>query len=244
MKFEWLAYGGRHLHAPDPTQPALRVRELSVGYPGADQPVLSGVNFDLPVGSRLALVGPNGSGKSTLLKTIAGLLRPRSGSIAVFGLKVGACHHRTSYLPQREEINWSFPVTVERFVLAGRYVHCGWLARPDHSDHDAVASTLAQLDLSGIASRSIGELSGGQQQRVMLARAVAQGSDLLLLDEPLNAVDAATRSLVAALLGRLQAQGKSMIVSTHDVGVHDQPFDGVLHLENGVATEATHGVGS
>ncbi len=242
MKYEWLAYGGRHLHAPDPTQPALKVGDLCVGYPGASAPVLSGVRFTLPIGARLALVGPNGSGKSTLLKTIAGLLAPRSGNIAVFGLKVGACHHRTSYLPQREEINWNFPVTVERFVLAGRFVHCGWFAQPDSTDREVVASTLAQLDLTSIANRPIGVLSGGQQQRVMLARAVAQGSDLLLLDEPLNAVDAATRALVADLLARLQAQGKSMIVSTHDVGVHDQPFDGVLSLENGVATEVAHGV--
>lgn len=244
MKLEWLAYGGRHLHAPDPAAPALRVRDLAVGYPGASDAVLTGVCFDLRVGSRLALVGANGSGKSTLLKTIAGLLKPRQGEIRVFGLKVGACHHRTSYLPQREEINWQFPVSVGRFVLAGRYVHCGWLAHPDKTDHREAESTLDRLGLSDIARRPIGELSGGQQQRVLLARAVAQGADLLLLDEPLNAVDAATRVLVAKLLGQLQAQGKSMIVSTHDVGVHDQPFDGVITLEGARAREAPSGMAS
>lgn len=240
MKFEWLAYGGRHLHAPDPTAPALAVRDVAVGYPGSEKSVLSGVNFTLPVGSRLALVGANGSGKSTLLKTIAGLLPCKSGAISVFGLKVRACHHRTSYLPQREEINWSFPVTVERFVLGGRYVHCGWLSNPDAKDHAVVAETLAQLDIESIAKSPIDELSGGQQQRIMLARALAQGSDLLLLDEPLNAVDAATRALVGDLLARLQREGKSMIVSTHDVGTHDQPFDGVLTLDQGNVREATH----
>ncbi len=233
MKLEWLAYGGRHLHAPDPAMPALRVSELAVGYAQASEAVLSRVEFDLRVGAKLALVGANGSGKSTLLKTIAGLLKPRAGAIRVFGLAVGACHHRTSYLPQREEINWSFPVAVERFVLAGRFVHCGWLARPDANDHAVVESTLAELELSAVRRTPIGELSGGQKQRMLLARAVAQGSDLLLLDEPLNAVDASTRAIVARLLARLQREGKSMIVSTHDVGMHDHPFDGVLALEGG-----------
>ena len=244
MKYEWLAYGGRHLHAPDPKAPALLVADLTVGYPAAKDLVLHGVNFTLPVGARLALVGANGSGKSTLLKTIAGLLPIKSGTISVFGLKVRACHHRTSYLPQREEINWRFPVTVSRFVMAGRYVHCGWLTGPDAVDRSVVQETLAQLDLSNIANQSIGELSGGQQQRVLLARAVAQGSDLLLLDEPLNAVDSASRVLVAQLLDRLKSQGKSMIVSTHDVGIHDQPFDGVLSLEHATMREVTHGVDS
>lgn len=233
MRVECLAYGGRHLHAPDPAMPALRVRGLEVGYGRAGGAVLTKVAFDLPVGARLALVGPNGSGKSTLLKTIAGLLEPRAGEIRVFGLKVGACHHRTSYLPQREEIVWSFPVSVERFVMAGRYVHCGWLTRPSATDRAVVGATLDELELTPLRHTPIAELSGGQKQRMMLARAVAQGSDLLLLDEPLNAVDAATRAIVARLLARLQAEGKSMIVSTHDVGLHDHPFDGVLALEGG-----------
>jgi len=242
VKREWLAYGGLHLHAPDPAAPALRVVDLNVGYPGSNASVLYKVNFTLPAGSRLALVGPNGSGKSTLLKTIAGLLPIQSGEIAVFGLKVRACHHRTSFLPQREEINWRFPVDVLRFVTAGRYVHCGWLTRPDDHDHAVVRQILEQLDLISIAHKLIGELSGGQQQRVLLARSVAQGSDLLLLDEPLNAVDSASRLLVAQVLDRLQAQGKSMIVSTHDIGTHDHPFDGILSLEHGALREVTHGV--
>ena len=244
MKVEWLAYGGRHLHAPDPSAPALRVRDLEVGYPGKVPSVLRGVSFDLSVGARLALVGANGSGKSTLLKTIAGLLPSRGGDIGVFGLRVGACHHRTSYLPQREEINWEFPVCVERFVLAGRYVHCGWLLRPDARDHAVVDSVLAELDLDAIRKSPIGDLSGGQRQRVMLARSVAQGADLLLLDEPLNAVDASTRAVVARLLTRLQKEGKSMIVSTHDVGLHDHPFDGLLALENGSLEALPYGMAS
>ncbi len=233
MKLEWLAYGGRHLHLPDPAAPALRVRGLDIGHPGASSCVLRNVSFDLPMGAILALVGPNGSGKSTLLKTIAGLLRPRAGEIRVFGLKVGACHHRTSYLPQRSEINWEFPVTVERFVLAGRFVHCGWFLRPEPSDYAVVDAVLEELDLTAIRNSPISDLSGGQSQRLLVARAVAQGSDLLLLDEPLNAVDAQTRAVVGRLLTKLQREGKSMIVSTHDIGRHDHPFDGVLALDNG-----------
>ena len=233
MKLEWLAYGGRHLHLPDPQSPALRIRGLDIGHPGAASCVLRNVSFDLPMGAILALVGPNGSGKSTLLKTIAGLLRPRAGEIGVFGLKVGACHHRTSYLPQRSEINWDFPVTVERFVLAGRFVHCGWFLRPDRTDYAVVDAVLGELELTAIRKSPISDLSGGQCQRLLVARAVAQGADLLLLDEPLNAVDAPTRSIVGALLTKLQREGKSIIVSTHDIGRHDHPFDGVLALENG-----------
>ncbi|MSR29037.1 MAG: ABC transporter ATP-binding protein [Phycisphaerales bacterium] len=222
--------------------PALLVRGLDVGYPGQARSVVEAVSFKLPIGARLALVGPNGSGKSTLLKTIAGLLQPRSGEIRVFGLKVGACHHRTSYLPQREEINWEFPVSVERFVLAGRFVHCGWFALPNAEDRAQVDATLEELDLTSIRETAIGDLSGGQKQRIMLARAVAQGADLLLLDEPLNAVDVATRATVARVLTRLQGQGKSMIVSTHDLGLHDHPFDGVLALEGGSLQEVPYGM--
>lgn len=232
MKDSALSYGGRHLHAPDPGAPALTLQAVAAGHPGAT-PLLHDVNIVLPVGKRFALVGPNGSGKSTLLKTVAGLLPIRAGSIRVFGLRVGACHHRTSYVPQRQSINWDFPVDVRRFTLAGRFVHTGWLRRPAVECQRVVDDVLASLGLTEIASRPIGELSGGQQQRLLLARAAAQESDLLLLDEPLNAVDAASRLLVGALLDRLQRAGKSMIVSTHDVGTHDLPFDEVLSIEEG-----------
>lgn len=233
MKDAAFSYGGRHLHAPDPNAPALALEGLEAGHPDA-APLLHGVSFALPVGKRFALVGPNGSGKSTLMKTIAGLLPVRGGTIRVFGLRVGACHHRTSYVPQRQSINWDFPVDVRRFTLAGRFVHTGWLRRPSAECREVVENALTSLGLAEIARRPIGELSGGQQQRLLLARAAAQESDLLLLDEPLNAVDAASRVLVGALLDRLQRSGKSMIVSTHDVGTHDLPFDDVLSIENGV----------
>ncbi|MFM7480062.1 MAG: metal ABC transporter ATP-binding protein [Planctomycetota bacterium] len=232
MKDTALSYGGRHLHAPDPSAPALALDSVAAGHLGA-APILHDVNFTLPVGKRFALVGPNGSGKSTLLKTVAGLLPLCDGNIRVFGLRVGACHHRTSYVPQRQSINWDFPVDVARFTLAGRFVHTGWLRRPSVKCQAVVEGVLASLGLTEIARRPIGELSGGQQQRLLLARAAAQESDLLLLDEPLNAVDAASRVLVGALLDRLQAAGKSMIVSTHDVGMHDLPFDDVLSIEDG-----------
>ncbi|NBX37426.1 MAG: ABC transporter ATP-binding protein [Planctomycetes bacterium] len=232
MKDTALSYGGRHLHAPDPGAPALALDGVVAGHSGA-LPILQDVSFALPVGKRFALVGPNGSGKSTLLKTVAGLLPVRGGNIRVFGLRVGACHHRTSYVPQRQSINWDFPLDVRRFTLAGRFVHTGWLRRPAVECQRVVDDVLASLGLTEIASRPIGELSGGQQQRLLLARAAAQESDLLLLDEPLNAVDAASRLLVGALLDRLQRAGKSMIVSTHDVGTHDLPFDEVLSIEEG-----------
>jgi manganese/zinc/iron transport system ATP- binding protein len=182
---------------------------------------------------RVALVGANGSGKSTLLKAVAGLLRPQAGTIRIYGQPVGACRHRVAYLPQRSEVDWRFPVTVERLVLAGRYVHLGWLRRPGRADRELVARVLEQLGLSALAERQINELSGGQQQRALLARALVQEADLLLLDEPLSAVDAASRRIIAEVLDGLRRQGRTALVATHHLDRLEEEFDQVYTLEEG-----------
>jgi ABC-type Mn2+/Zn2+ transport system ATPase subunit len=229
----YLPYSRRRLVEAIPGAAALDLDRLSVSYPGSAEAALCGVSLSIPAGVRVALLGANGSGKSTLLKAVAGLLRPQAGTMRIYGQPVGACHHRVAYLPQRGEVDWRFPVTVERLVLAGRYVHLGWLRRPSRSDRELVARVLDQLGLSALAERQISQLSGGQQQRALLARALVQEADLLLLDEPLSAVDAASRRIIAEVLDGLRRQGKTALVATHHLDRLDEEFDQVYTLDEG-----------
>jgi ABC-type Mn2+/Zn2+ transport system ATPase subunit len=226
------SYSRRHHADPVAMADALVIEDLTVDYSGSERPAVANINLRVPAGLRVALVGPNGAGKSTLLKAIAGLL-PFHGTIRVYGNPVGACHHRVAYLPQRGEIDWRFPIPVDRFVLTGRYVHLGWFRWPGKRDHEICHEVLARLGLSELASRQIGKLSGGQQQRTLLARALAQGADLLLLDEPLNAVDAETCEAIHPVLRDLQRHGKTILCATHDLGRLVSDFDAAIYLEEG-----------
>jgi manganese/zinc/iron transport system ATP- binding protein len=138
-----------------------------------------------------------------------------------------------AYLPQHDDVDWRFPVSVRRLVLTGRYVHLGWLRRPGERDVATASDVIKRLGLRAVADRQIGELSGGQQQRALLARALAQEADLLLLDEPLNAVDAETRSVFSTALEELKRQGRTVVVATHDLGRMEADFDGALYLNEG-----------
>lgn len=226
-------YGGRGHRDPLPGSPAVAVTDLHVRYDQASRPALARVSLEVACGERTALVGPNGAGKSTLLKAIAGLLVPHSGSIRLFGNRVGACHHRTAYLPQRADLDWQFPLTVAELVMTGRYVHLGWLRRPRAHDHDHVATALQRLGLQGLRGRQIGELSGGQQQRVLLARALVQEASLFLLDEPLNAVDDETREVVDDVVIEHVRRGGSVLAATHDLGRLARSFDTAVILREG-----------
>ncbi len=233
MRNPLLPYGHRRHVGAVPGAPALAARSVSVGYAGTAGLALREVSLRVPAGARVALVGPNGSGKSTLLKAVAGLLPVSAGEIAVYGNPVGACHHRVAYLPQRGEIDWRFPISVRRLVMTGRYVHLGWLRRPGRKDREVVSEEMEDLGLAPLAERQIGQLSGGQQQRALLARALVQDGDLLLLDEPLNAVDAGTRGTISEVLSELQRRGKTMVVATHDLASLASEFDGALYLREG-----------
>ncbi len=222
----------RHADAV-PGKPALEVCNLVVEHPGAATPALRGINLCVPIGARIALIGANGAGKSTLLKAIAGLLPYRSGEIRICGQPIGACHHRVAYLPQRGEIDWRFPVSLYRLVMGGRYVHLGWLKAPGATDRQIVYEAIERLGLCDLMNRQIGQLSGGQQQRAMLARALAQEAEVLLLDEPLNAIDANTRQIIGDLLAVLHDQGKTVIVATHDLDQMEKHFDGAFYLSEG-----------
>ena len=213
--------------------PAFEAQRVSAHYVGAAGLALQDVSVCVQAGTCVALVGPNGSGKSTLLKAASGLLPLSAGRILIYGQPVGEAHSRVAYLPQRGELDWKFPISVRKLVLTGRYVYLGWLKRPTPHDWQIADAALAQMGLGDLAERQISELSGGQQQRALLARALAQNADLLLLDEPLNAVDAQTKEIVARALAELKAQGKTAIVATHDIDHLDTDFDGALYLADG-----------
>ncbi|MBL8057776.1 MAG: ABC transporter ATP-binding protein [Anaerolineales bacterium] len=232
----------RHKHAdPVAGEPAVAVAIERAYYPGTSEPALQNIRLRVPVQARVALVGPNGAGKSTLLKAIAGLLPVQAGAIHIYGRPVGDCRHRVAYLPQRSDIDWRFPADVRRLVMTGRYVHLGWLRRPGPADAALVDQVMARLGIAHLAERQIGELSGGQQQRALLARALAQDADLLLLDEPLNAVDIETRAVVAEVLAELRRTGKTVVAATHDLGRLEADFDGALYLSEGYEVAAPPG---
>jgi len=194
---------------------ALEMLGVTISY--GDACVLTGVDVAVPSGAYVAVVGPNGAGKSTLFKAIIGLIVPEEGEVLVYGQRAGRHGRRVAYLPQREETDWSFPVSVLDVVLMGRYGRLGWLSRPGREDRAIAMRCLEQLGVDALAKRPIGALSGGQQQRVMLARALAQEPEILVLDEPFTGVDVPTREIALNVLDDLHAQGVTLLLSTHDL---------------------------
>ncbi|MGB1211883.1 MAG: manganese/iron ABC transporter ATP-binding protein [Pikeienuella sp.] len=197
----------------------LSVRDLTVTYRNGHT-ALRDTSFDIPDGSIAALVGVNGSGKSTLFKSIMGFLRAAQGEISILGHPVRDAlkANLVSYVPQAEEVDWSFPVLVEDVVMMGRYGHMGFFRHARRRDHEAVENALARVGMSDFRHRQIGELSGGQKKRVFLARALAQDGRVILLDEPFTGVDVKTEDAIIELLRELRAEGRVMLVSTHNLG--------------------------
>ena len=206
----------------------LDVEGVEVGYEG--RMVLSGLTFRLEHGTRAAVVGPNGAGKSTLFKALVGLLPLRSGRILIHGLPLGSHLDCVAYIPQRENVDWNFPVTVRDVVTMGRYGHLHWLQRPGKRDRALVDESLDRMGIADLASRSINELSGGQQQRVFLARALAQEPHIFLMDEPFNGVDRVTQDATLDLLDHLREKDVTVLISTHDLNLAATRFDKVLLL--------------
>ncbi len=177
-------------------------------------------SFQVPRGTVTALVGVNGAGKSTLFKAIMGFVPAARGKIRILGLPVQEALRKNlvAYVPQSEEVDWSFPVLVEDVVMMGRYGHMGFLRRPKRADHEAVEEALRRVNMQEFRHRQIGELSGGQRKRVFLARALAQDGQVILLDEPFTGVDVRTEEQIVALLKELRDEGRVMLVSTHNLG--------------------------
>ena len=202
---------------------SLAVEHVSVTYPNGHQAIRD-ISFTLQGRTVCALVGVNGSGKSTLFNTIMGIIRPQAGSVRVNGLPVTQAMRQNgiAYVPQSENIDWHFPILVKDVVMLGRYGHMGMLRRPRTADREAVAAALERLGIADLAERQIGALSGGQKKRVFLARALAQQSRIILLDEPFTGVDAKTEFAVMELLKTLRDEGYLMLVSTHNLGAVPQ----------------------
>jgi len=206
----------------------LALEGVNAGYDG--RPALTDVTMSVPHGAQVAIVGPNGAGKSTLFKALVGLLPVKSGRVLLHGRPPGGQTDPIAYVPQREEIDWGFPVTVHDVVMMGRYGRLGWLRRPREADREVVARCLEELGIADLERRAIGELSGGQQQRVFLARALAQEPHVLLLDEPFTGVDVSAREALLTLLARLRERSITVLVSTHDMETAARRFELVALL--------------
>ncbi len=199
--------------------PGIIAQDVTVTYRNGNTGLLN-ANFTIPTGTISALVGVNGAGKSTLFKAIMGFLPMQNGSIRILGNTVQAALKKNivAYVPQSEEVDWTFPVLVKDVVMMGRYGHMNFFRHPKKSDQDAVIDALQRVNMLEFSSNQIGELSGGQRKRVFLARALAQNGKVILLDEPFTGVDVQTEDAIIKLLREMRSEGRVMLVSTHNLG--------------------------
>ncbi|QFZ92454.2 metal ABC transporter ATP-binding protein [Synechococcus elongatus] len=216
------------------TPPVLQVQQLSASY--RDREVLQGLNLQLRAGQVIGVVGPNGAGKSTFLKAILGLV-PHHGEVLWRGTSLTSQLQRVAYVPQRAQVDFDYPATVEDVVLMGRVARTGWLRRFSAASQQAVKAALERVELWDLRSRPIGELSGGQQQRVFIARSLAQEAELFLLDEPFAGIDRRSEGLLYAILRDLAQQGHGVIVVHHDLGQATQQFDELVLLNQRVIAQ-------
>ena len=198
---------------------AIIVKNVTVTYRNGHT-ALRNASFEIPTGTITALVGVNGAGKSTLFKALMGFIPAATGEISILGLSVKAALKKNivAYVPQAEEVDWSFPVLVEDVVMMGRYGYMGFLRNPKTTDHQAVTIALERVNMVEFRKYQIGELSGGQRKRVFLARALAQNGKVILLDEPFTGVDVQTEDAIIRLLREMRDEGRVMLVSTHNLG--------------------------
>lgn len=207
---------------------ALEIHDMTVAY--HRRPVLWDVDLQTPEGKLVGIVGPNGAGKTTLIKAVLGLTPLASGKVEIYGKPYREQRHLVGYVPQRESVDWDFPVTVRDVVLMGTYGRLGWIRRPGKAERETADQCLRQVGMQDFARRQISQLSGGQQQRVFLARALAEEARVYFLDEPFAGVDAATESALVALLQSMRSAGKTVFVVHHDLQTVRQYFDYVILL--------------
>lgn len=214
--------------------PSIKVENVTVDYNG--KIALHGATLSLNHGSIAALVGMNGSGKSTLFKAIMGFVKPASGQVLINSLPIRAAQRRglVSYVPQSEDVDWNFPVSVSDVVMMGRYGHMNFLRIPSTNDQRIVAESLERVQMSAFKDRQIGELSGGQKKRTFLARALAQRGSVMLLDEPFTGVDVKTEKAIIELLMELRHLGHTILVSTHDLASVSTFCDQVVFINQTV----------
>ncbi len=214
---------------------ALSIRHLSVMYD--DKVVLKNVSLDIEKGKLLAIVGPNGAGKSTLVKAVLGIVPSVTGSFSIFGNHIDKMRKNIAYMPQRENIDWDFPVNVFDVVLMGTYGDLGWFKRTSSLHKQRAMDSIRAVGLEGFENRQISELSGGQQQRTFLARALAQNADVYFMDEPFAGVDIATENTIMSTLYHIKKEGKTVIAVHHNLDTVQKYFDDVVIInENLIAS--------
>jgi manganese/zinc/iron transport system ATP- binding protein len=222
--------GGEH----SPNSP-LSIHDMTVAY--HRKPVLWDVDLDVPAARLVGIVGPNGAGKSTLIKAVMDLIPKVSGRVRVFGKPYRENRHRVGYVPQRESVDWDFPVSALDVVTMGRYAKIGWCLPVSRKHRDAAREALDRVGIADLADRQISQLSGGQQQRTFLARALVQDADIYLMDEPFAAVDAATERAIVRVLQDLRTAGKTAVVVHHDLQTVEEYFDNVILINMRVVAQ-------
>ncbi len=210
----------------DSASSVINVSNLTVSY--GPKPALLDVSFRIDKGLLVGVIGPNGAGKSTLIKAILGFVKKDMGAVSIMGKPAERAKGMVAYVPQRGAVDWNFPTRVKDVAMMGRYGHIPWYKNPGKEDEEIVDEALEMVRMSDFRNRQIGQLSGGQQQRVFMARALAQGSDILLLDEPFAGVDAATERAILDVLERAKSAGRTLVVVHHDLATASEYFDRLL----------------
>lgn len=206
----------------------IEICDLTVFY--RDTLALDQISLSINQGKITGIIGPNGSGKSSLLKGILGIIPVKNGTVTFFGDSLEKYRSKIAYVPQRESIDWDFPITVEEVVAMGRIRPKKWWSRASVADKEIIKETLKKVQLSEFFNRQIGQLSGGQQQRVFLARALAQEADLIVMDEPFVGIDMVSQDSILSIVQKLRDSGKTVIIVHHDLSIVSQYFDDVVLL--------------
>lgn len=205
---------------------ALEVKDLSVTYDGNE--AIKRMSFSAPKGKLIGIVGPNGAGKSTLIKAILGLVSKTNGSIEIEGKSLKQMQKQIAYVPQRNNIDWNFPILVKDTVLLGTYPKLGFFTFPSKKEKQLAEKCLETVGMLDFKNRQIAELSGGQQQRVFVARALAQEADMFFLDEPFVGIDATSEKMIIDILKNLRNEGKTIFIVHHDLSKVTHYFDEVI----------------
>ncbi len=218
----------RLLDGVDPSEIPIQIHDMTIAY--HRKPVLWDVDLDVPEGQLVGIIGPNGAGKSTMITAIMDLLPKASGWVRIYGEPYERMRRSVGYVPQRESVDWDFPVSALEVVTMGRYGLLGWMRRPGREDRRVAEEALDKVGMGDFAGRQISQLSGGQQQRVFLARALAQDTRIYLMDEPFAGVDATTEQAIIDILMELRALGRTILCVHHDLQTVTRYFDWVIML--------------